>query len=284
MVLGTALVVCAALALSWRAQWARWLCAGIGALVMAVPILFSTGNAAAYLSDTLVGALIFGFAVCTKPEPGPSAIAALTGPLRRQTGATTHPTGRSAYPSSCSRSSASTSRATSPATSLATYRAYGIPFSPARPPIRKRHRRDHHLGDIKSMAGLRCGSRRLHLSAGNPDRHRRLADALANHALAGGAVRPDDRAARHHVDLLHHHPADRHRHLEHHCLDRRGGGADADSLFARRTARHPAVPAPSRKGRTELAARALRRRHRRNAEDARCRAACRRVRPARPAR
>ena len=46
-----------------------------------MPFLFSTANAAAYLSDTLVGALIFGFAVCTKPEPGPSAIAALTGPV-----------------------------------------------------------------------------------------------------------------------------------------------------------------------------------------------------------
>jgi hypothetical protein len=81
MMLGVMLIFCAALALSWRAQWARWLCAGIGALVMAVPFLFSTENAAAYLSDTLVGALIFGFAVCTKPEPGPSALAALTGPV-----------------------------------------------------------------------------------------------------------------------------------------------------------------------------------------------------------
>ena len=80
MVLGATLFVFAAMALSWRAQWARWLCAGIGALVMGVPFLFSTANAAAYLSDTLVGALIFGFAVCTKPEPGPSAMAALTGP------------------------------------------------------------------------------------------------------------------------------------------------------------------------------------------------------------
>ena len=80
MILGAMLMVFAALALSWRAQWARWVCAGIGALVMAVPFLFSTTNAAAYLSDTLVGALIFAFAVCTKPDPGPSAIAALTGP------------------------------------------------------------------------------------------------------------------------------------------------------------------------------------------------------------
>ena len=78
--LGTALIVCATLALSWRAQWARWLCAGIGALVMAAPFVFATANAAAYLSDSLVGALIFVFAVGTRPEPGPSAIAALTGP------------------------------------------------------------------------------------------------------------------------------------------------------------------------------------------------------------
>lgn len=79
--LGAALLVFASLALSWRAPWARWICAGIGALVMAVPFLFSTANAAAYLSDTLVGALIFGFAVCTRPEPGPSPIAAVMGPV-----------------------------------------------------------------------------------------------------------------------------------------------------------------------------------------------------------
>jgi hypothetical protein len=80
LVLGCLLILCAALSLSWRAQWARWACAGIGAAVMAIPFLFSTASAAAYLSDTLVGALIFGFAVCTKPDPGPSALAALTGP------------------------------------------------------------------------------------------------------------------------------------------------------------------------------------------------------------
>ncbi len=79
-VLGALLMVFATAALSQRGTAARWVCAGIGALVMAIPFLFNTGNAAAYLSDTLVGALIFGFAVCTKPEPGPSALAALTGP------------------------------------------------------------------------------------------------------------------------------------------------------------------------------------------------------------
>jgi nucleoside-diphosphate-sugar epimerase len=80
MVLGALLMVFATLALSQRGTAARWVCAGIGALVMAIPFLFNTGNAAAYLSDSLVGALIFGFAVCLKPEPGPSALASLTGP------------------------------------------------------------------------------------------------------------------------------------------------------------------------------------------------------------
>jgi nucleoside-diphosphate-sugar epimerase len=80
MVMGLMLMVAAGLALSWRAVWARWLCAGIGAAVMAMPFLWSTANAAAYLSDTLVGALIFGLAVCSKPEPDSSAVAAMTGP------------------------------------------------------------------------------------------------------------------------------------------------------------------------------------------------------------
>ena len=80
MAMGLLLMVAACLALSWRAVWARWLCAGIGTVVMALPFMWSTANAAAYLSDTLVGALIFGLAVCSKPEPGSSAIAAMTGP------------------------------------------------------------------------------------------------------------------------------------------------------------------------------------------------------------
>ncbi len=80
MAMGVLLMLAAGLALSWRAVWARWLCAGIGATVMALPFLWSTASAAAYLSDTLVGALIFGLAVCSKPEPGSSALAAMTGP------------------------------------------------------------------------------------------------------------------------------------------------------------------------------------------------------------
>jgi nucleoside-diphosphate-sugar epimerase len=78
--LGAAVIVFAALGLSWRFQWSRWVCAGLGALVMAAPFLFSKASAAAYLSDTLVGGLIFGLAVCTKPDIGPSPLAALKGP------------------------------------------------------------------------------------------------------------------------------------------------------------------------------------------------------------
>lgn len=78
--LGALLILFASLSLSWKVRWARWACAGTGALVMAAPFVFWTENPAAFLSDTLVGALIIGFAVCSRPEPGPSPVAALTGP------------------------------------------------------------------------------------------------------------------------------------------------------------------------------------------------------------
>ena len=80
VLLGAAIILFATLSLSWRMQWARWVCAGLGMLVMAVPFIFWTGNAAAYLSDTLVGMLVFGLSVSGRPEPGVSAVAALGGP------------------------------------------------------------------------------------------------------------------------------------------------------------------------------------------------------------
>lgn len=79
ILLGLGTVLFATLSLSWRLRWARWITAGIGALVMAAPFLFWTTNAAAYLSDTLVGGLIFAFAICSRPEVGPSALAATSG-------------------------------------------------------------------------------------------------------------------------------------------------------------------------------------------------------------
>ncbi|KHK92945.1 NAD-dependent epimerase/dehydratase family protein [Novosphingobium malaysiense] len=71
VILGAALLITATLSLSWKLAWARWLSAGIGALVMALPVLFVTPNGAAYLSDTLTGGLIFGLAVGVLPEVGP---------------------------------------------------------------------------------------------------------------------------------------------------------------------------------------------------------------------
>src|SRR3546814_1702422 len=70
----------ATLSLSWRMAWARWASAVVAAGIMAVPFLFWTTNPAAFLSDTLVGAFAFGLAVGTRPEPGTSAVAAMTGP------------------------------------------------------------------------------------------------------------------------------------------------------------------------------------------------------------
>ena len=78
--LGLATILFAGLSLSARLRWARWATAGVGALVMAAPFLFWTENGAAYLSDTLVGGLIFAFAVGTRPDVGPSPLAALAGP------------------------------------------------------------------------------------------------------------------------------------------------------------------------------------------------------------
>lgn len=75
VVLGAALLVTAMASLSWRLGAARWASAGIGLMVMALPVLFVTPNAAAYLSDMLVGGLIFGMAVCAPPEIGPSIAA-----------------------------------------------------------------------------------------------------------------------------------------------------------------------------------------------------------------
>jgi nucleoside-diphosphate-sugar epimerase len=77
---GVALIALGFAALKVGATWARWAAAAVGAIIMALPFLFSTPNGAAYLSDTLVGMIVFGLAVGTKPEPGPSAVASLRGP------------------------------------------------------------------------------------------------------------------------------------------------------------------------------------------------------------
>lgn len=79
-VAGMLLVIFAALSLSRRLAWARWVCALIGLWVMSAPLLFWAPTAAGYLNDTLIGMLIVGFAVLAPPEPGVSPIAVTSGP------------------------------------------------------------------------------------------------------------------------------------------------------------------------------------------------------------
>lgn len=70
------------LTLSRRAQMFRWLIAAIGVWVMFAPLVFWTSNSAVYLNGTLIGTLIFAFAVLSRPTPGVSRIALETGPDR----------------------------------------------------------------------------------------------------------------------------------------------------------------------------------------------------------
>jgi nucleoside-diphosphate-sugar epimerase/uncharacterized membrane protein len=78
---GLLVIAFSALALA-RGMWpARWATAAVGLWVLFAPLLFWTPSAAAYLNDTLVGGLIIAFAVCVKPEPGPSPLAAVEGPV-----------------------------------------------------------------------------------------------------------------------------------------------------------------------------------------------------------
>lgn len=68
------------LALSWRAALIRWAVAAVAVWVMTAPLVFWTESPAAYLNGSLVGALIFGLAVCTRPAPGIGTMAATSGP------------------------------------------------------------------------------------------------------------------------------------------------------------------------------------------------------------
>jgi nucleoside-diphosphate-sugar epimerase len=77
---GVVLLVLASLSLSWRFGWARWASAVLACWIMFAPLVFWTGSAAAYLNDTVVGMLVLGFAVATRPPPGVNPVAALTGP------------------------------------------------------------------------------------------------------------------------------------------------------------------------------------------------------------
>ncbi|HEX2140004.1 MAG TPA: vitamin K epoxide reductase family protein [Woeseiaceae bacterium] len=80
IVSGALIVLCASLSLSWRMAWARLLSGLIGFYLLFAPLIFWAPTAAAYLNDTLVGALVIGFAMLTRPPIGVSMIARMTGP------------------------------------------------------------------------------------------------------------------------------------------------------------------------------------------------------------
>lgn len=69
-----------ALSLSRGMPWARFANAFIGLWLLFAPLLFWTPEPAAYLNDTLVGALVIGFAVLARPTPGVGMAARMSGP------------------------------------------------------------------------------------------------------------------------------------------------------------------------------------------------------------
>lgn len=77
---GLAILVLSLFSLSWRLPLVRWATAAVGMWLLCAPLLFWAPTAASYLNDTLVGSLVIGFSVLTRPAPGVSPAAALTGP------------------------------------------------------------------------------------------------------------------------------------------------------------------------------------------------------------
>lgn len=80
MISGLMLLVLSCLSLSWRFGLVRWLCGAVGFWLLGAPLVFWAPTAVEYLNDTIVGMLVIGFAVLTRPEPGVSAVAQQTGP------------------------------------------------------------------------------------------------------------------------------------------------------------------------------------------------------------
>ncbi len=77
---GAAVMLLATLSLSWRFGWARLATAAVGLWLMLAPLVFWAPEPAAYLNGTLVGALVFCFAIIVAPTPGIAPMAKLTGP------------------------------------------------------------------------------------------------------------------------------------------------------------------------------------------------------------
>lgn len=77
---GLLVMLFATLSLSWRMGWARWANVVVGIWLLSAPLVFWAPTAAAYLNDTVIGALVIGFALLVRPAPGIAIQARLSGP------------------------------------------------------------------------------------------------------------------------------------------------------------------------------------------------------------
>ena len=80
MISGALVFLLAALSLSRTMAWARIASAVVGLWLLFAPLVFWTPSASAYLNNTLVGLLVIGFAILTRPIPGVGFMASMTGP------------------------------------------------------------------------------------------------------------------------------------------------------------------------------------------------------------
>lgn len=80
VICGVILTVSGLASAYWRFERARWVSMAAGFWMLWAPLIFWAPTAEAYTNQTLVGALVLGLALCSRPEPGVSPAAAMTGP------------------------------------------------------------------------------------------------------------------------------------------------------------------------------------------------------------
>jgi len=80
LISGALVFLFGAFSLSRTMAWARIANAAVGLWLLFAPLVFWTPSASAYLNDTLVGSLVIGFAILTRPIPGVGLMASMSGP------------------------------------------------------------------------------------------------------------------------------------------------------------------------------------------------------------
>ena len=166
---------------------------------MAIPFVFNTNSAAADLSDTLVGALIFGLAVCLKPEPGASALA-------------------TSWPRNPTR------------LELRYFTGYQLGHIPeVWDPFFEGSLTDPQNGTEEVITS--AVSKAFPVSDAALGGYTYALEILTG--LVGARIRWRTMPWPRHINIFHRHPADCDWHLEHCCAGRRGGCVDSNPLFAR---------------------------------------------------